>query len=264
MAGKWGISNLQHKNFSLILDDTDKPRLSFQRLRKVRVGTSGISSSRRATASSSRGVERGTMFHEEGVGSGNENESRAGSSYGIRNLLSHLNPSTESAGGTLSERLEKSFTKEELRDYQQMFEMFDTDGSGALGNEELKEAIISIGLQANDSEIDEIIREVDEDGNGEIDFEEFCHCMKKSQNLVTRASNEEIARQCFEVFDQDGNGLITENEFVYVAKEVGGFSQELAEFVFHELDISSNGHLSADQFSAIVEDYLLSDNKSET
>lgn len=74
----------------------------------MRVGTSGISSSRRAT-------ERGTMFHEEGVVSGNENESRAGSSYGIRNLLSHLNPTAESAGGTLSERLEKSFTKEELR-----------------------------------------------------------------------------------------------------------------------------------------------------
>lgn len=37
--------------------------------------------------------------------------------------------------------------------------------------------------------------------------------MKKSQNLV-KTSNEEIIRQCFEVFDQDENGLITQNEFV--------------------------------------------------
>lgn len=45
-----------------------------------------------------------------------------------------------------------------------------------------------------------------------------------------------------------------------MAKEVGDFSDELAELVFHELDISSIGHLTADQFAAIVEDYLLSDN----
>lgn len=57
--------------------------------------------------------------------------------------------------------------------------------------------------------------QVDENGNGEIDFEEFCHCIKKSQNLV-RTSNEEIIRQCFEIFDQDKNGLITQNEFVVV------------------------------------------------
>lgn len=50
--------------------------------------------------------------------------------------------------------------------------MFDTDNSGAIGNEELKEAIVRIGnnklyykifelgLQANDSEINALIEEV--------------------------------------------------------------------------------------------------------
>lgn len=99
---------------------------------------------------------------------------------------------------------------------------------------------------------------VDEDGNGEIDFAEFCDCMKKSQNLA-KSTNEEVIKQCFEIFDQDHNGMITENEFKYIAKEVGDFSDELAVHVFNELDISSNGYLSADQFAAIVEDYLLSD-----
>uniref|UniRef100_A0AC34QH62 EF-hand domain-containing protein n=2 Tax=Panagrolaimus sp. JU765 TaxID=591449 RepID=A0AC34QH62_9BILA len=158
---------------------------------------------------------------------------------------------------SLDELLTK-FSKDELDEYHQLFSMFDTDGSGAIGSDELKEAIKSFGLQVNDSEIDRLIQEVDEDGNGEIDFAEFCDCMKKSQNLV-KSTNEEIIRQCFEVFDQDKNGMITENEFKYVAKEIGEFSDELAEHVFHELDISSNGYLSPDQFAAIVEDYLLSD-----
>lgn len=85
--------------------------------------------------------------------------------------------------------------------------------------------------------------------------------MKKSQKIV-KSTNEELIRECFDVFDQDKNGIITENEFKvssistvpimsflsqYIAKEVGGFDDELAEKVFRELDVSSNGHLTIDQ-----------------
>ncbi|VDL71893.1 unnamed protein product [Nippostrongylus brasiliensis] len=151
-----------------------------------------------------------------------------------------------------------AYTRKELKEYRQLFNMFDTDGSGAIGNEELKQAMFSIGMHANEAEIDNVIREVDADGNGEIDFEEFCACMKKSQSIV-KSTNEELIRECFDIFDQDHNGIITESEFKYVAKELGDFTEELAEKVFREIDVSANGHLSADQFATVVEDYLLSD-----
>ncbi|KAK6055478.1 EF hand [Cooperia oncophora] len=82
--------------------------------------------------------------------------------------------------------------------------------------------------------------------------------MKKSQSIV-RSTNEELIRECFDIFDQDHNGIITESEFKYISKEYGDFSEELAEKVFRELDVSANGHLSFDQFATIVEDYLLYD-----
>ncbi|GMT32446.1 hypothetical protein PFISCL1PPCAC_23743, partial [Pristionchus fissidentatus] len=104
------------------------------------------------------------------------------------------------------------YCRKELKEYRQLFNMFDTDGSGAIGNEELKQAMISIGMDSNEEEIDKIIKEVDADGNGEIDFDEFCACMKKSQKIV-KSTNEELIRECFDVFDQDKNGIITENEF---------------------------------------------------
>ncbi|CAJ0609531.1 unnamed protein product [Cylicocyclus nassatus] len=152
-----------------------------------------------------------------------------------------------------------TYDRKELKEYRQLFNMFDTDGSGAIGNDELKQAMLSIGIHANEAEIDNVIKEVDADGNGEIDFEEFCACMKKSQSII-KSTNEELIRECFDIFDQDHNGIITESEFKYIAKEFGDFTEELAERVFRELDVSANGHLSADQFATIVEDYLLSDN----
>jgi calmodulin len=95
--------------------------------------------------------------------------------------------------------------------------MFDTDGSGAIGSEELKGAMQSIGLEADDAEIERLIKEVnriveliefnwplkvDEDGNGEIDFPEFCQCMKTAERqggFRQRPTNDEVVRQCFEV-----------------------------------------------------------------
>jgi len=159
----------------------------------------------------------------------------------------------------MHERLEKQYSKRELTELRQIFSMFDTDNSGAIGAVELGEAIKRMtGLQPNGEELDELIAEVDENGDGEINFYEFCHCLSRSR-AKQEAGNEETVKLCFDVFDQDGNGVIGEDEFIRVAKEVGGFSHELAKAVFHELDMEGLGFLNKNQFSAIVDDYLFSD-----
>ena len=62
------------------------------------------------------------------------------------------------------------------------FTLFDKDGSGAISSEEVKEILCS-GQKIDDAVWDEVIKEVDADGNGEIDFEEFAAMMQK---LLTR------------------------------------------------------------------------------
>lgn len=53
------------------------------------------------------------------------------------------------------------------------FEMIDGDGSGAISSDEIKQILTTIGDQATEAEIDEIVREIDLDGDGEIDYQEF-------------------------------------------------------------------------------------------
>lgn len=60
-------------------------------------------------------------------------------------------------------------------------------------------------------EILEMINEVDIDGNGLIEFTEFCVMMKR----MMKETDSEIIREAFRVFDKDGNGVITAQEFRY-------------------------------------------------
>lgn len=66
-----------------------------------------------------------------------------------------------------------------------------------------------------------MINEVDIDGNGQIEFPEFCVMMKR----MMKETDSEMIREAFRVFDKDGNGVITAQEFRY-------FMVYLFEFIY--------------------------------
>ena len=59
---------------------------------------------------------------------------------------------------------------EELR---QAFKVFDADGNGTISKVELKRVMDMLGEKLNDAQIDEMMKEADINGDGEIDFGEF-------------------------------------------------------------------------------------------
>lgn len=61
---------------------------------------------------------------------------------------------------------------------QAAFKMFDKDGSGVISADEIKE-VLGFGGNLDEKAIEAIIRQVDENGDGEISFEEFVAMMKK-------------------------------------------------------------------------------------
>ncbi len=58
------------------------------------------------------------------------------------------------------------------------FRMFDTDDSGYISRDEVKESFMKI-TKISEKEIEEIVSQVDENGDGEISFEEFKEIMTK-------------------------------------------------------------------------------------
>ncbi|XP_066925283.1 calmodulin-like [Clytia hemisphaerica] len=95
--------------------------------------------------------------------------------------------------------------EEQIKEYQDAFQMFDKDGNGYITTRELKALLRCLGCNPTDSELQQIINEADADGNGKIDFQEFITLMEK----MTKPT-EELAStlEAFRVFDRDGLGTI--------------------------------------------------------
>jgi hypothetical protein len=54
-----------------------------------------------------------------------------------------------------------------------IFEIYDADGSGTIDKEELKFMLIDLCVPVDDLELGRLVLQLDEDGSGDIDFEEF-------------------------------------------------------------------------------------------
>lgn len=65
--------------------------------------------------------------------------------------------------------------QDESEQLRQAFAMIDNDGSGKISSAELKNVLRSLGdKHISNDEIEEIIREIDLDGDGQIDYEGRC------------------------------------------------------------------------------------------
>ncbi|PIC36045.1 hypothetical protein B9Z55_015189 [Caenorhabditis nigoni] len=56
---------------------------------------------------------------------------------------------------------------------REAFKIFDRDGNGVITANEFKLFMINMGMCFDECEVEEMMNEVDCDGNGEIDYEEF-------------------------------------------------------------------------------------------
>lgn len=104
-------------------------------------------------------------------------------------------------------------------DYVSLF--FFTDGDGTITTNELGTVMRSLGQNPTEAELQDMINEVDADGNGTIDFPEFLTMMARK---MRDTDSEEEIKEAFKVFDKDGNGYISAAELRHVMTNLGRFS----------------------------------------
>mmetsp|Transcript_100693 Transcript_100693/g.282187 ORF Transcript_100693/g.282187 Transcript_100693/m.282187 type:complete len:150 (-) Transcript_100693:89-538(-) len=74
----------------------------------------------------------------------------------------------------MARKMKDSDAEEELIE---AFKVFDRDGNGFISAAELRHVMTNLGEKLTDEEVDEMIREADVDGDGQINYEEFVKMM---------------------------------------------------------------------------------------
>eukprot|EP00998_Keelungia_sp_KM082_P009614 NODE_5797_length_676_cov_56.606557_g5774_i0.p1 GENE.NODE_5797_length_676_cov_56.606557_g5774_i0~~NODE_5797_length_676_cov_56.606557_g5774_i0.p1 ORF type:complete len:186 (+),score=42.69 NODE_5797_length_676_cov_56.606557_g5774_i0:91-648(+) len=111
----------------------------------------------------------------------------------------------------------QQLTHEEISEFREVFNLFDANGDQLIDVTELGVAMRSLGQAPTDDEIEDMIREVDEDGSGAIDFQEFLALMSKQMN---DSEIEEQMRDAFRGFDGNDNGYVTAEELQQAVYEI--------------------------------------------
>ena len=91
-------------------------------------------------------------------------------------------------------------TEEELAEFQEIFNLVDLDKGGTISKDELKQLMNTLGLKPTQEELNQMVDEIDADGNGEIDFDEFVTVMSRKVNTSYTPTQVKAA---FKVFERD-------------------------------------------------------------
>ncbi|KAJ2449340.1 hypothetical protein EV183_004949 [Coemansia sp. RSA 2336] len=78
--------------------------------------------------------------------------------------------------------MEHNLTSEQIEELREAFELFDKNGDGTISATELSQVMKQMNQNPTQQEINDMIGEVDEDGNGTIEFDEFVTMMTRHRN----------------------------------------------------------------------------------
>ena len=105
----------------------------------------------------------------------------------------------------------------------------DEDGNGTLSESELGDAMTALGVSYSGEELTAIMKEVDTNGDGQIDFFEFSQMIASKLKLHDPDTD---LRQDFAAFDLDGDGSITTQE---LRTELESLGEHLSEAEINQM-----------------------------
>ncbi|RZB71323.1 Calmodulin-related protein [Glycine soja] len=108
----------------------------------------------------------------------------------------------------------------------------------------------SLGQNPTEAELQDMINEVDADGNGTIDFPEFLNLMARK---MKDTDSEEELKEAFRVFDKDQNGFISAAELRHVMTNLGEkLTDEEVDEMIREADVDGDGQINYEEFVKVM------------
>ncbi|XP_002120738.1 troponin C, body wall muscle isoform X2 [Ciona intestinalis] len=150
--------------------------------------------------------------------------------------------------------MEINLSDEQKTEFRAAYDIFVTDSDdGTISTKELSKLMKMLGQNPTAEDLREMIAEVDIDGSGTIDFEEFCLMMYRQMQAEEEAKiperGEKELSEAFRMFDLNGDGFIDWDE-LKMAMEGTGESIEKWEVddMMNDGDKNQDGMLDYEEF----------------
>jgi calcium-dependent protein kinase len=137
--------------------------------------------------------------------------------------------------------------KEETQKLADTFRDLDKNGDGKLSREELMGGYVTIGA-AGSAEVERIMREVDSDGSGYIDYTEFVMATMQQETVLNR----NYLEAAFSAFDQDKSGKISMEELRALLGADIETKNSLWEELIRGADLDGDGEIDLHEFQEMM------------
>ena len=142
--------------------------------------------------------------------------------------------------------MEYGLTDDQIEELNEAFAMFDRAGKGVITTKELGTVMRALGQDPTEAELCDMINEVDLDGNGNIEFDEFTALMAKK--MKEKDTDDELM-DAFRLFDKDGNGFITADELKSVLHNLGEkLTDEEIQMMIKDADLDGDNVINFEEF----------------
>ncbi|KAE8691752.1 Calmodulin [Hibiscus syriacus] len=149
-----------------------------------------------------------------------------------------------------NKKMADQLTDDQISEFKEAFSLFDKDGDGCITTKELGTVMRSLGQNPTEAELQDMINEVDADGNGTIDFPEFLNLMARK---MKDTDSEEELKEAFRVFDKDQNGFISAAELRHVMTNLGEkLTDEEVDEMIREADVDGDGQINYEEFVKVM------------
>ncbi|XP_050205640.1 calcium-dependent protein kinase 29 [Mercurialis annua] len=142
----------------------------------------------------------------------------------------------------------ESLSEEEIKGLRQMFNNMDTDKSGTITYEELKEGLRRLGSKLTEAEIKLLMDAADVDKSGTIDYVEFITATMHRHKL----DKEEHLFKAFQYFDKDDSGFITRDELRQAMSQYGMGDEATIDEIIEDVDTNKDGRINYEEFAAMM------------
>jgi Ca2+-binding EF-hand superfamily protein len=160
-----------------------------------------------------------------------------------------------------------------LRDGQFILKIFrahDLDGSGSISADEMGEVIYKLGVNMSDDELEMVLETLDNDGSGQIDYDEFLTWWLSEDKMSAISLNDEDVERrhqlasMFLEYDDDRSGVVTYDEFDDLYDRLKGDDHpgtrgRSRRQVRREIDNDRSGFVSFSEFMAWDQRHLVAE-----